>query len=76
MSPTLGRIGFREFLERALTRRDPRVIVMQVAKGCLDFKTIDRLGPAESRRITNIMTQLGWRRAKRGNNGERYWEKA
>lgn len=65
----------QKFLDRALKRKDPRVTVLQVARGCLDFKKIDRLGSVETRRITNVMTQLSWRRANRGHGGVRYWEK-
>jgi predicted P-loop ATPase len=47
-----------------------------VAGNALGFKT-ERLGTADQRRITAIMTTLDWRRSrKRGSAGERLWEKA
>jgi predicted P-loop ATPase len=49
--------------------------VLQVAVSALGFDKIDRLGTADARRVANVMTQLGWCRAKRGPNGERYWKK-
>jgi hypothetical protein len=49
--------------------------VLQVAKSALDFQTIERLGTVDQRRIAAVMTEFGWARAKRGPNGQRYWEK-
>jgi hypothetical protein len=65
---------FLDGLSRAGSTVQRRTTVLQVAKSCLDFKTIDRLGTADARRIGNVMTVLGWRRGKRS-HGIRWWEK-
>ena len=50
--------------------------ILQVAKSALDFEKIDKLGTADARRVAAIMTELGWRHAKkRGPNGIRLWER-
>ena len=56
-------------------RGKQQTTVLQVAVSALGFAAIDRLGTADARRVANVMTQLGWGRAKRGPNGERYWKK-
>jgi len=51
-----------------------KTTVLAVAKGCLDFTTVDRLGTTEARRITAVMTRLGWKHGKRSADA-RWWEK-
>jgi predicted P-loop ATPase len=49
--------------------------VLQVAKSALNFDKIDRFGTADQRRISAIMTILGWERAKKRQpgTGARLW---
>ena len=49
-----------------------RLTVLDVAREALRFD-IPKLGVAEQRRIAAAMERLGWGRAARGGNGERFW---
>jgi predicted P-loop ATPase len=53
-----------------------KTTIGSVAANALGIKT-ERLGTSDQGRIRAILTTLGWRRAdKRGNAGERFWDKA
>lgn len=49
-----------------------KVTVLEVSK-VLHIDT-PKLGTADQRRIAAALERLGWRRARRGDNGERFWE--
>jgi predicted P-loop ATPase len=51
-----------------------RVTVGEVARQALSIET-PRIGTADQRRITAIMTSLGWHVGIRGHGGVRFWEK-
>ena len=52
-----------------------RTTILQIAKSALDFQKIDKLGTRDQRRITAILTVLGWQRGKREpGTGQRFWE--
>jgi predicted P-loop ATPase len=59
---------------RAYLNGKTKVTVGDVAKQALFFET-QRIGTQDQRRITGIMTNLGWRVGKRGHGGVRFWEK-
>jgi predicted P-loop ATPase len=52
-----------------------KTTVMRVALDALELEK-GRVGTGDQRRIATVLTAIGWRRSdKRGNAGERYWEK-
>ena len=61
-----------------------KVTVLEIARGALGYEKeypdpksrltpLNRFGTHEQRRISQCLVRLGWERAQRGNNGERYW---
>lgn len=52
-----------------------RVTVLEVARKALHMDT-PRMGTADQRRVTAALERLGWERAPRGSNGERYWRRS
>jgi predicted P-loop ATPase len=52
-----------------------KTTILAVARSAL-FIDLPKIGTAEQRRIAAALERLGWRRAARGNNGERLWERS
>jgi predicted P-loop ATPase len=50
-----------------------KATVLEVAREGL-FIDLPKIGTADQRRVAAAMERLGWRRADRGNNGERFWK--
>jgi predicted P-loop ATPase len=51
-----------------------KATVLEVAREGL-FIDLPKIGTADQRRVAAAMERLGWRRADRGNNGERFWKR-
>jgi predicted P-loop ATPase len=49
-----------------------RVTICEVANKAVGIETA-RIGKADQNRIATVLEGLGWHRAPRGSNGERYW---
>jgi predicted P-loop ATPase len=59
---------------RAFLEDVDKTTILQVAKGALGFTDkVERLGTADQRRITSIMSNLGWEQKR--NMSSRWWEK-
>jgi predicted P-loop ATPase len=63
--------AWEETIQAFLAGRE-RTTISEVAQKALFIET-PRLGTAEQRRIAAALERLGWCRAPRGPNGERYW---
>jgi len=58
---------------RAFLEEVDKTTILQVAKGALGFTDkVERLGTADQRRITNIMSNLGW--GQKRTMSARWWE--
>jgi predicted P-loop ATPase len=56
----------REAMDAArASQTQPEVIVSDIARSCLGFDSLSRIGTADQRRITSILEHLGWKRGKR-----------
>jgi predicted P-loop ATPase len=65
--------AWEEAIERYLTGVD-RTTVLEVARKGLSID-MPKIGTADQRRISAALERLGWRRAPRGVNGERFWSR-
>jgi predicted P-loop ATPase len=78
--------AWEEPIAEFLNKQTTAVTVIDVAEGALGFELevpttkdavrgtpINRLGTADQRRITAVMTVLGWRRGKRDSIGRQLW---
>jgi predicted P-loop ATPase len=68
--PIIRHLGERPNRDEA--HPDGRATVWEIARAALHLDT-QRIGTTETRRITAILEQHGWRRAPRGAKGERWW---
>jgi predicted P-loop ATPase len=61
---------------KAYIATKPKVTIGQVAKEALFFDT-NKIGTHDQRRISGVLTNLGWRRhEKKDYEGKRWWSKA
>jgi predicted P-loop ATPase len=65
--------GWEDAIE-AYLRTSLKVTVMEVARQALHID-LPKIGTADQRRIGAALERLGWCRGRRGNSGERFWER-